>query len=235
MAVAESATEAATTAPNSNGSLIKSEPSSNGGSVASKKKARENDRRRRRRKQKKNNSNKSSALVEAGEASDGGGSGDEDKENADPRREVDASVEVEFVLEKVDLADALLEEFKSVFEKFSFRDSATGEDEEKKDELAANAEAKKNDSDSEEEQDNQQKEKGLSNKKKKLQRRMKIAELKQICTRPDVVEVWDATAADPKLLVFLKSYRNTVPVPRHWCQKRKFLQGTSCNGHGARS
>lgn len=96
---------------------------------------------------------------------------------------------------------------------------------------------------------------------------MKIAELKQICARPDVVEVcllflelrlnlclafglrllfffvhllynfdikivqllicfqvWDATAADPKLLVFLKSYRNTVPVPRHWCQKRKFLQ-----------
>ena len=38
------------------------------------------------------------------------------------------------------------------------------------------------------------------------------------------IQVWDATAADPKLLVFLKSYRNTVPVPRHWCQKRKFLQ-----------
>jgi hypothetical protein len=37
-------------------------------------------------------------------------------------------------------------------------------------------------------------------------------------------KVWDATSADPKLLVFLKSYRNTVPVPRHWCQKRKFLQ-----------
>lgn len=91
---------------------------------------------------------------------------------------------------------------------------------------------------------------------------MKIAELKQISSRPDVVEVkmfdcdflhlqnlhfchylfihmldlylscicfqvWDATAADPKLLVFLKSYRNTVPVPRHWCQKRKFLQVSS--------
>ncbi|KAM3240421.1 hypothetical protein ACQJBY_053859 [Aegilops geniculata] len=54
---------------------------------------------------------------------------------------------------------------------------------------------------------------------------MKIAELKQICNKPDVVEVWDATAVDPKLLVYLKSYRNTVPVPRHWSQKRKFLQG----------
>ena len=39
-----------------------------------------------------------------------------------------------------------------------------------------------------------------------------------------IFKVWDATASDPKLLVFLKSYRNTVPVPRHWCQKRKFLQ-----------
>ena len=37
-------------------------------------------------------------------------------------------------------------------------------------------------------------------------------------------QVWDATAADPKLLVYLKAYRNTVPVPRHWSQKRKFLQ-----------
>lgn len=106
---------------------------------------------------------------------------------------------------------------------------------------------------------------------------MKIAELKQICSRPDVVEVfiehfvlyckyllpykifikpdtrewsaslhflfmiflcaylctfqiWDATAADPKLLVYLKSYRNTVPVPRHWCQKRKFLQVSNSAG-----
>lgn len=23
----------------------------------------------------------------------------------------------------------------------------------------------------------------------------------------------------------VQSYRNTVPVPRHWCQKRKYLQG----------
>ena len=27
------------------------------------------------------------------------------------------------------------------------------------------------------------------------------------------------------LLVYLKAYRNTVPVPRHWCHKRKYLQG----------
>ncbi len=33
------------------------------------------------------------------------------------------------------------------------------------------------------------------------------------------------TSQDPRLLVHLKAYRNTVPVPRHWCQKRKYLQG----------
>ena len=36
---------------------------------------------------------------------------------------------------------------------------------------------------------------------------------------------WDTTADDPRLLVHLKSYRNTIPVPKHWCQKRKFLMG----------
>jgi splicing factor 3B subunit 2 len=35
----------------------------------------------------------------------------------------------------------------------------------------------------------------------------------------------DVTASDPRLLVYLKALRNTVPVPRHWCHKRKYLQG----------
>ena len=52
-----------------------------------------------------------------------------------------------------------------------------------------------------------------------------MAELKQLVTRPDVVEMHDVTAKDPGLLVHLKSIRNTVPVPRHWCFKRKYLQG----------
>jgi splicing factor 3B subunit 2 len=37
--------------------------------------------------------------------------------------------------------------------------------------------------------------------------------------------VWDIRARDPRLLVYLKALRNTVPVPRHWSQKRRFLQG----------
>lgn len=55
--------------------------------------------------------------------------------------------------------------------------------------------------------------------------RFTVAELKQLVARPDVVEMHDVTAQDPKLLVHLKATRNSVPVPRHWCFKRKYLQG----------
>ena len=75
----------------------------------------------------------------------------------------------------------------------------------------------------------------LSSRKMKKLARLTVAELKQVpfvrrdvplaadcervklVKRPDVVEVHDVTSADPLLLVGLKSYRNTVPVPRHWC------------------
>ncbi len=66
---------------------------------------------------------------------------------------------------------------------------------------------------------------GMSNKARKAANRMRVAELKQLCARPEVVEAWDVAADDPRLLVYLKSYRNTVPVPQHWCQKRAFLAG----------
>ena len=67
--------------------------------------------------------------------------------------------------------------------------------------------------------------KKLSKKKKKLLSRLSVAELKQLVQRPDVVEAHDVTSSDPRLLVYLKAYRNTVPVPRHWCSKRRYLQG----------
>jgi splicing factor 3B subunit 2 len=74
--------------------------------------------------------------------------------------------------------------------------------------------------------DKQDKEnKTLSKKELKRLKRMKIGELKQLCPRPEVVESWDSTALDPVLLVHLKAYRNSVPVPRHWSQKRRYLQG----------
>lgn len=67
--------------------------------------------------------------------------------------------------------------------------------------------------------------KAISKKKLKRMKRLSVAELKALVRRPDVVEAWDVTSTDPRLLIHLKGYRNTVPVPRHWCQKRKYLQG----------
>ncbi|KAG5561591.1 hypothetical protein RHGRI_004591 [Rhododendron griersonianum] len=232
---AEVANGVAEPLPYPNGGIMHQNPSN-----AAVKKSRETERRRRRKQKKKNNkaSQQQRQPSVAADDSDEDSADDNDsaKENGDPLKAIE-QVEVEYVPEKAELYGDFDEEFRQVFEKFSFKGPVESEENEKKDETAAIAASKKKaDSDSEEEeQDAQQKDKGVSNKKKKakviapclfqLQRRMKIAELKQISTRPDVVEVWDATASDPKLLVFLKSYRNTVPVPRHWCQKRKFLQG----------
>jgi len=64
----------------------------------------------------------------------------------------------------------------------------------------------------------------LSRRKLKEQNRYAISQLKQLVAKPEVVELHDVNSAHPRLLVYLKSYRNTVPVPQHWSQKRKYLQ-----------
>lgn len=61
----------------------------------------------------------------------------------------------------------------------------------------------------------------LSKKKLRLMLQPSIAALKENTPRPDVVEWADVTSRDPHLLVAMKAYRNTVPVPRHWNAKRK--------------
>jgi splicing factor 3B subunit 2 len=53
---------------------------------------------------------------------------------------------------------------------------------------------------------------------------LRVAQLKAIVKRPDLVEAWDITAMDPLFLAELKTIKNSVPVPRHWNQKSKFLQ-----------
>ncbi|KAL0244764.1 hypothetical protein GEMRC1_008846 [Eukaryota sp. GEM-RC1] len=65
----------------------------------------------------------------------------------------------------------------------------------------------------------------LSKKQRKVLARPSPAQLKMKVDRADLVEFWDTTAPDPVLLVSLKSVRNSVPVPRHWSEKKKFLQG----------
>jgi len=65
----------------------------------------------------------------------------------------------------------------------------------------------------------------LSKRKLRDMLRPSVADLKRRVDRPDLVEAHDVTATDPDFLIRLKSVPGTVPVPRHWGRKRKYLQG----------
>ncbi|KAL5280410.1 SF3B2 family protein [Megaselia abdita] len=141
-------------------------------------------------------------------------------------------IDVEYIPERITIADLapMHRQFYRVFEIFKLENKPKPTD---KDKVVDNEEKKKKsddkmaddeDDDIEEEPKKDDKEK-LSKRKLKKLTRLSVAELKQLVTRPDVVEMHDVTARDPKLLVQLKAHRNTVQVPRHWCFKRKYLQG----------
>ncbi|XP_035785153.1 splicing factor 3B subunit 2-like isoform X2 [Anopheles albimanus] len=145
-------------------------------------------------------------------------------------------VEIEYIPEKITIADLgpLYRQFYRVFEIFKLdtKPKDTGRAGEEADSMKAAAEkaalSEKLDEEEDEmlagtdEKDDRDK---ISKRKLKKLTRLSVAELKQLVSRPDVVEMHDVTARDPKLLVQLKSHRNTVQVPRHWCFKRKYLQG----------
>ena len=65
----------------------------------------------------------------------------------------------------------------------------------------------------------------LSKRKQRERNRPTVAELKNQAGRDDLVEAYDVTAPDPIFLLYLKSVPGTVPVPRHWGRKRKYLKG----------
>ena len=67
--------------------------------------------------------------------------------------------------------------------------------------------------------------KAMSKRKLREMLRPSVAQLKRKVARPELVEAHDITAADPEFLIELKSVPGTVPVPRNWGRKRKYLQG----------
>ncbi|KAG7398691.1 Splicing factor 3B subunit 2 [Phytophthora boehmeriae] len=139
-----------------------------------------------------------------------------------------ADVQVEYV--SADMSEQLAlpaddpayEELMRVFGKFSSAEELCGatDNEDGKDE-----EGKREESDGAVVEQDAEEDQVLSKKARKKSKRLSVAELKQLVSYPDVVEAHDVTSSDPRLLVYLKSYRNTVPVPQHWCHKRKYLQG----------
>ena len=52
-----------------------------------------------------------------------------------------------------------------------------------------------------------------------------VTVMKGQVANPEVVEAHDVTSPDPYLLVHLKTLKGTVPVPRHWCHQKRYLQG----------
>ncbi|XP_046441214.1 splicing factor 3B subunit 2-like [Daphnia pulex] len=146
-------------------------------------------------------------------------------------------VDIEYVQEEIiyDDKNPFYRQFAKIFEAFKIIDEKTAkkaeEDEAKKKELQRSLELKKVPKFAEEEDLEEKKENADDDKPKVSKRKLKqltrlsVADLKQCVARPDVVEMHDVTARDPKLLVLLKATRNSVPVPRHWCAKRKYLQG----------
>ncbi|AWO97428.1 putative splicing factor 3B subunit 2 [Scophthalmus maximus] len=155
-----------------------------------------------------------------------------DKEN-EKEKEKEPEVEIEYVTEEPEIFDPNFIFFKRIFEAFKLTDDVKKEKEKEpekteKQETAVlrkkGFEEEKKDSDDSDDEIRPDVSK-MSKKKLRRMNRLTVAELKQLVARPDVVEMHDVTAQEPKLLVHLKATRNTVPVPRHWCFKRKYLQG----------
>ena len=140
-------------------------------------------------------------------------------------------VEVEWVagVEQDIQSDPLFKQYAKIFEKFRTGDLTRFEDErgeEPLDHWKKLVERKKPaELDLKDEDENDDSGQKLSKRKAKLISRMSVADLKTRVRHPELVEMHDVTARDPLTLVLLKSTRNTVPVPRHWCFKRKYLQG----------
>ena len=115
------------------------------------------------------------------------------------------------------------EKKKTLKKKTKKKKTKNGNDDEKEvdDEFSSSSD----DADSDDDDEKNNPEDGLTRKQRKEMKKLQIADLKRVCEKPEVVEIWDTTAQDPEFLVYLKASRNVVPVPRHWSQKRAFLAG----------
>jgi splicing factor 3B subunit 2 len=159
------------------------------------------------------------------------------KEEDERANDAEPEVEVEYIPEKLDLepSDPMYRTFAKIFDAFKLQEEDEAEAIKKETEAdlqTPNEELKKvpklleaDDMIEMKDDDDDDDKPKLSKRKLKKLNRLSVAELKQLVSRPDVVEMHDVTARDPRLLVHLKATRNTVPVPRHWCFKRKYLQG----------
>jgi splicing factor 3B subunit 2 len=114
------------------------------------------------------------------------------------------------------------ESISGVLKRFQARASVLVSDDETKQE-SDNVKEEIGLSDEDDEEDEELME--ISKRKQRERDRPTVAELKNRVGRADLVEAHDVTAPDPIFLLYLKAVSGTVPVPRHWGRKRKYLQG----------
>lgn len=116
------------------------------------------------------------------------------------------------------------EDIAAVMRRFHARAAVLSQDDQKRDnEVDEKTNVHGNEvSDDDEEKDQ---ETMISKRKLRLMSRPTVAELKNRVARADLVEAHDVTSPDPDFLLYLKGIPNTIPVPRHWGRKRKYLQG----------
>ncbi|CAK5267597.1 unnamed protein product [Mycena citricolor] len=134
---------------------------------------------------------------------------------------VDEEENVEYVTEQLDANGSVMDSFSDVFARFQ----APPEESAAKESIPSKGEVIYSDDEMASEGDSDAESKPLSKKKQRKLSRLTVAELKRLVKKPEVVEWTDVTAADPRLLLHLKSYRNTIPIPIHWSAKRDYLQG----------
>lgn len=127
---------------------------------------------------------------------------------------------VEYVPEELNLPKG----FESVMQRFAVVEGASEDDSHDEHNQAFDVDRVREALEATHDIEDEQEQKMSKRKLKKLCR-MSLAELKKKGRRPDLVEWEDVTSKDPELLVYLKGYRNTVPVPKHWSRKRKYLAG----------
>lgn len=142
---------------------------------------------------------------------------EEEQKQENESKQEEENVEIEYVAEAIDDAQ---QDMASVLRRFQQRSAVVSDDEK----VAAVKDSNEI-VDSNVDEDEQDDSKPLSKRKLRELTRPSVAELKRRVKHADLVEAHDVTAADPDFLIELKAVPGTVPVPRHWGRKRKYLQG----------
>jgi splicing factor 3B subunit 2 len=130
-------------------------------------------------------------------------------------------VEIEYVAEQVVAVEGGGDAFEALL-RFQERAAAIVVSDDERFNAAAAAAGADVDDDDDDDEFNRE---SISKRKIRDMLRPSLAELKRGVNRPDLVEAHDVTATDPEFLIQLKAVPGTVPVPRHWGRKRKYLQG----------